>query len=115
MKNNGGPSALSTICLSSVSVLCPSADAVGVPDGMRGGASTCGGEGSDSVSGACREGVALKEPKMTGGMGETMIAFEAKAPCTGGESRDMADDATVFAAPVDGGARRGAGEAAAES
>ena len=51
---------------------------------------------------------------MTGGMGETIVAFE-KAPCTGGESRDMADDATVFAAPVDGGARRCAGEAAAEA
>ena len=48
-------------------------------------------------------------------MGETMIAFEAKAPCTDGVSRDVADDATVFAAPADGGARGGAGEAAAKA
>ena len=57
----------------------------------------------------------MKEPKMTGGMGETMIAFEAKAPCTDGVSRDVADDATVFAAPVDGGSRGGADEAAAKA
>ena len=52
--------------------------------------------------------VALREPEITEGMGETMMAFEA--PCTDGDSRDMADDATVFAAPVDGSAGRGAGE-----
>ena len=57
----------------------------------------------------------MREPRINGGMDEMIVAFEAKAPCTDGESRDMADDATVFAAPVDGGARRGAGEAAAEA
>ena len=67
------------------------------------------------MSGACREGVALEEPKMTEGMGEAIVAFEAKAPCTDDESRGMAHDDTVFAAPVDGGATRGAGEAADEA
>ena len=66
---------------------------------------------SDSVSGVL---VALREPRITGGMDEVIVAFESKALCTDGESEDMAADATVFAAQVDGGAGRGAGKAAAE-
>ena len=83
----------SAACLSSVSSFCPLSLLL-----------------SDSVSGVF---VSLRKQEITEGMGETIVAFEA--PCTDGESRDMADDATVFAAPVDGGARRGAGEAAAEA